>query len=75
MKLVDVFLHGVTLEGEKERQKSTKSLKIVLKTFQEQRKTATVLRENALKLKAFRVKLFGKYITRYDTCFHFLLLQ
>jgi len=63
MKLVDIVLHGMTSEEEQARAKA-KSLRALVKSFREEKKKAKVLRENALKLKAFRVKLFGEYITR-----------
>ncbi len=68
MKLVDILLHGMTSEEEQARAKA-KSLRALVKSFREETKKAKVLRENALKLKALRVKLFGEYITRYDA-FH-----
>jgi len=55
---LDMFFHEET-----ERQKSKVSSKAI-KVFHEQHKVAKILRENALKMKAFRVKLFGIYITR-----------
>lgn len=63
MKGLDIFLHGLTVEEEVERQKM-KSSNQIKQAFQLQCKAAKTLRENTLKLKAFRVRLFGKYITR-----------
>jgi len=58
MRIFDLFFHEET-----ERQKK-KASKKKMKLFHEQRKTAKILREQALKMKAFRVKLFGQFITR-----------
>lgn len=58
MWICDLFFHEET-----EHQK-TKAKKKAKKLFQKQQMVAKSLRENALKMKDFRVKLFGKYITR-----------
>lgn len=58
MWICDLFFHEET-----EHQK-TKTKKKARKLFQKQQMMAKRLRENALKIKDFRVKLFGKYITR-----------
>ncbi|KAL7554718.1 hypothetical protein ACHAWF_018241 [Thalassiosira exigua] len=42
----------------------SKAKKQAMKMFHEQHQAAKILRENALKMKAFRVKLFGNFITR-----------
>ena len=58
MWICDLFFHEET-----EHQK-TKARRKARKLFQTQQMVAKSLRENALKMKDFRVKLFGKYITR-----------
>ncbi|KAL7527539.1 hypothetical protein ACHAXR_004052 [Thalassiosira sp. AJA248-18] len=58
MRILDLFFHEET-----ERQKEKASTAAV-KLFHTQQKAAKILREQALKMKAFRVKLFGQFITR-----------
>mmetsp|Transcript_8253 Transcript_8253/g.17758 ORF Transcript_8253/g.17758 Transcript_8253/m.17758 type:complete len:1105 (-) Transcript_8253:213-3527(-) len=58
MALFDVFFHE-----ESERAKGKAASKAV-KAFLDRRRSAKLVREGVLKLKAFRTKLFGNFITR-----------
>eukprot|EP00956_Cyclotella_meneghiniana_P020727 scaffold36991_cov79-Cyclotella_meneghiniana.AAC.3 len=63
MKVADIAIHGSTVEEELQRSK-VKSVNELHHAFKIHIQAAKILRENTLKLKAFRVKLFGEYITK-----------
>lgn len=63
MKIVDSILNGSNEERRRQNNKE-KSSKQIVQAFMQQHKLARIQRENALKMKAFRKLLFGKYNTK-----------
>ena len=63
MRIVDALLHGSNDESRRKHKKSKTSRQIA-QSFNEQHKLARIQRESALKMKAFRKLLFGRYNTR-----------
>lgn len=62
MRIVDAILHGSNDESRRKHEKAKMSQQIV-QSFRQQHKLAREQRESALKMKAFRKILFGKYNT------------
>eukprot|EP00986_Skeletonema_menzelii_P003510 scaffold1089_cov131-Skeletonema_menzelii.AAC.3 len=63
MRMVDAILHGSNAESRRKHEKAKSSQQIV-ESFKQQHKLARIQRESALKMKAFRKILFGRYNTR-----------
>ena len=63
MRLADTILHGNSDESRRKYEKAKTSQQI-MESFQQQHKVVRIERENALKMKAFRKLLFGKYNAR-----------
>ncbi len=63
MRVVDALLHGSNDESRRKHEKAKTSQQIV-QSFVQQHKLARIQRESALKMKAFRKLLFGRYNTR-----------
>mmetsp|Transcript_6803 Transcript_6803/g.9990 ORF Transcript_6803/g.9990 Transcript_6803/m.9990 type:complete len:1147 (-) Transcript_6803:2430-5870(-) len=63
MRVVDALLHGSNDETRRKHEKA-KASKQIVQSFMQQHKLARIQRESALKMKAFRKLLFGRYNTR-----------
>ncbi|KAL7438824.1 hypothetical protein ACHAXM_006457 [Skeletonema potamos] len=63
MRVADAMLHGSNHETRRKHEKAKTSQQIV-QSFMQQHKLARIQRESALKMKAFRKLLFGRYNTR-----------
>jgi hypothetical protein len=63
MRLADSILHGSNAESRRKHAKAQSS-KQIYDSFRQQHKLARIQRESALKMKAFRKILFGRYNTR-----------
>ncbi len=62
MRVVDAILHGSNDEKRRKHEKA-KASKQIVQSFRQQHKLAREQRESALKMKAFRKILFGRYNT------------